>query len=147
MRATIGITAGDPAGIGLEVILKSVSSVLNSARWVLFTNRDIFHRNAMLFPPDVPIRWIDDVSEISDEPALFLIDVAGLSGDIEFGKLTSTAGQRALAYLETASREALAGRIGGIVTAPVSKEAIGGTFRGQTDLLAERAHVDEYAMA
>ena len=31
MRATIGITAGDPAGIGLEVVLKSISSVLKSA--------------------------------------------------------------------------------------------------------------------
>ena len=45
MRATIGITTGDPAGIGLEVVLKSISSALTTARWVLFTDRPIFERN------------------------------------------------------------------------------------------------------
>ena len=53
MRATIGITAGDPAGIGLEVVLKSISSGLSSARWVLFTDRAIFNRNTSRFDPAV----------------------------------------------------------------------------------------------
>ena len=48
MRATIGITAGDPAGIGLEVALKSISTMPPSARWVLFTDRPTFERNAAL---------------------------------------------------------------------------------------------------
>src|SRR5438874_99986 len=42
MRATIGITGGDPAGIGLEVVLKSILPVRDSARWVLFTDRATF---------------------------------------------------------------------------------------------------------
>ena len=39
------------------------------------------------------------------------------------------------------------GKIDAIVTAPVSKEAIGGDFHGQTDFFAEAAGVREYAMA
>jgi 4-hydroxythreonine-4-phosphate dehydrogenase len=147
MRATIGITTGDPAGIGLEVVLKSISPVLSSARWVLFTDRSIFERNAERFSPGINCNWIDSISEITDTPALFLRDLGGDTSRIEFGQRTSHAGQRALAYLNAAGQEALNGRIQAIVTAPVSKEAIGPSFHGQTDFLAEMAHRDRFAMA
>src|SRR5437667_6196942 len=132
MRSTIGITAGDPAGIGLEVVLKSISSVLKSARWFVFTDRLIFDQNVRRFNPGVKFRWIESTSDVTDEPILFLRDLHGDASTIEWGRLSADAGRRAVAYLEAASMEALAGRIDAIVTAPVSKEAIGGNFRGQT---------------
>lgn len=147
MRATIGITAGDPAGIGLEVVLKSISSVLTLGRWVLFVDRAIFDRNLAVFDPGVEYRWIEDLSLINDDPVLFVRDLAGDVTGIEWGRLSSLSGRRALAYLEASSVEALRGKLRAIVTAPVSKEAIGGGFHGQTDFLAERAGVTEYAMA
>jgi 4-hydroxythreonine-4-phosphate dehydrogenase len=147
MRATIGITAGDPAGIGLEVVLKSISSVLTSARWLLFADRGIFTRNAARFNPGIPVRWIEHTSEITDESVLFLRDVGADASAIEWGRSGPETGRLALAYLEAATSAALAGHVDAIVTAPVSKEAIGGGFRGQTDFLAERAGVREYAMA
>jgi 4-hydroxythreonine-4-phosphate dehydrogenase len=147
MRATIGITAGDPAGIGLEVVLKSISSLVTSARWALFTDREIFERNAQRFSPGVDCRWIESLKAITDDPILFLRDLRGDTSRIEWGKLSASAGARALAYLEAASSEALSRKLQGIVTAPVNKEAIGGTFYGQTDFLADQAGVREYAMA
>src|SRR5581483_2006578 len=147
MRTTIGITAGDPAGIGLEVVLKSIDSVLTSARWVLFTDREIFERNIARVQARIGIRWVESLEDVTDDPVLFLRDMRGDTSRIEWGKLSPDAGKRALAYLETASIEALAKRIDGIVTAPVNKEAIGGGFHGQTDFLAARAGVREYAMA
>ena len=147
MQATLGITAGDPAGIGLEVVLKSISSVLNFARWVLFTDRAVFQRNAARFDPRMRTRWIDDLASITNEPVLFLRDLNGDVSNVAWGELSGAAGQRSLAYLEAASAEALAGRIDAIVTAPVSKEAIGKDFHGQTDFLAERAGRKQYAMA
>jgi 4-hydroxythreonine-4-phosphate dehydrogenase len=147
MRATIAITTGDPAGIGLEVILKSISAAITTARWLLFTDCDIFERNAARFPPGVSYRWIENNAEITDEAVLFLRDLKGDVAHIQLGQSDAAAGRRALAYLEAASAEALAGRVDGIVTAPVAKEAIGGGFRGQTNFLAERAGIREYAMA
>src|SRR3954464_1219182 len=99
MRATIGITAGDPAGIGLEVVLKSISSFLTAARWVLFTDRAIFERNAARFNPGIPSRWIEHTQSITDEPLLFLRDLGGNGSGIEFGRMSPDAGRRALAYL------------------------------------------------
>jgi 4-hydroxythreonine-4-phosphate dehydrogenase len=147
MRPTIGITTGDPAGIGLEVILKSISSTLTSARWVLFTDRAIFERNLGVFKPDIEYSWIENTSEITERPVLFLRDLGGDVSKVQFGELSRAAGRCALAYLEAASREAISGKLDAIVTAPVSKEAIGGNFHGQTDYLAERANVSQYAMA
>jgi 4-hydroxythreonine-4-phosphate dehydrogenase len=147
MRATIGITAGDPAGIGLEVVLKSISSLVTSARWALFTDREIFERNAQRFSAGLEYRWIESLNAITDDPILFLRDLHGDTSGIEWGQLSASAGSRALAYLEAASSEALSGKLQAIVTAPVSKEAIGGNFHGQTDFLADHAGVREYAMA
>src|SRR5512138_90859 len=135
MRITIGITSGDPAGIGLEVILKSIASVHTLARWILFTDRSIFERNAVFFDPPISHRWIKNISGVTEEPILFLLDLGGDTSAIEWGRLSMDAGRRALSYLDAASSEALRGNIHGIVTAPVSKEAIGPHFHGQTDFL------------
>src|SRR5215468_922220 len=147
MRATIGITTGDPAGIGLEVVLKCISPVLRSARWIVYTDREIFERNAARFGLPDTVQWIDRPSDVTDEPILFLRDLRGDTASLQWGKLQPEAGRRALVYLDAASADALAGRIHAIVTAPVNKEAIGGDFHGQTDFLAARAGVEEYAMA
>jgi 4-hydroxythreonine-4-phosphate dehydrogenase len=147
MRATIGITTGDPAGIGLEVVLKSISPVLPSARWVLFTDRSIFERNAALFPPGAECVWIDSISHVTDKPVFFLYDLRGDTSPVKWGGRTPESGQRALAYLSAAGNEALRGNLQAIVTAPVSKEAIGSDFHGQTDFLAEMAHCPQFAMA
>lgn len=132
MQPTIGITAGDPAGIGFEVVLKSISPILNSARWILFADRVLFERNAARFNSDVNLQ---------------LHDLGDDGSAIQWGQPSAKTGQRAMAYLEAASAAALAGQIDAIVTAPVSKEAIGGNFHGQTDFLAQRAGSKQYAMA
>src|SRR5262249_30321798 len=142
MRATIGITAGDPAGIGLEVVLKALPSVLPLARWILFTDREIFHRNVATFGPAFPHRCIQNTSEITDEHLLFWRALGGDTANINWGELSPNAGRRALAYLTEASSDALSKKIDAIVTAPVSKEAIGADFHGQTDFLAKRAGVE-----
>jgi len=147
MLSTIGITAGDPAGIGVEVVLKAISSVLNSARWVLYTDRAIFDRNVNLRKPSIEYRWIEDVADATDNQVLFLRDMGGTSLGIEWGRISAEAGSRALQYLDAASNDALSGQLRAIVTAPVNKEAVGGDFHGQTDYLADRAGVEQYAMA
>ncbi len=147
MQATIGITTGDPAGIGLEVIFKSISSLSSSARWILFTDRSVFERNVELFSPGIKYKWIDRISEATADPILFLRDMGEDTSSIQFGAPSAASGRRALTYLKTAGEEALRGNLQAIVTGPVSKEAIGPTFHGQTDFLAEMARVQQFAMA
>jgi 4-hydroxythreonine-4-phosphate dehydrogenase len=133
MQPTIGITAGDPAGIGLEIIFKSIAAVQSSARWIVFADRSVFERNAARFDPG--------------NGFLELRDLGDDGSSLQWGQPSMKTGQRALAYLEAASKAALAGEIAAIVTAPVSKQWIGANFQGQTEMLADRARVNEFAMA
>jgi 4-hydroxythreonine-4-phosphate dehydrogenase len=143
-RLTIGISAGDPAGIGLEVTLKAVPEFIGSTRVILFTDSVHFERSS---PKNVPFRWISSIDDVSDDPVLFLMDVPGAAGLIPWGESSPRAGSRASAYLSAASDAALQGAIQAIVTAPVSKASIGAHFKGQTEFLSERAGVSQFAMA
>ena len=150
MRTMIGISAGDPAGIGLEVTLKALPFVLGAARWVLYTDRPSFDRHYARFGNALPCRWIsnlNDAAQFDTDPGLFLIEVPGASCPIPWGDVQDAAGERALAYLRTAGGEALRGGIAAVVTAPVHKSAISPSFKGQTEFLAEQAGVNRFAMA
>jgi len=151
MRNVIGISSGDPSGIGLEVILKAVPSFLDQARWILFTDRLAFDRHYVRFGNEIPCQWISNPLQVNDyandEPALFLIEVPGATCPIPWGDVQAVAGVRALAYLRAASDAALRGDISGIVTGPVNKEAIGAAFAGQTEFLAGLAGASRFAMA
>src|SRR5262245_50052020 len=103
MRATIGITSGDPAGIGLEVTFKSLPEVLSAARWVLFTDRSAFERNYARFGQGCPVRWIGNLSEVADydgAPVLFVYGAAQSTSTPVWGEISAAAGQSALTCLE-----------------------------------------------
>jgi len=143
-QPTIGISAGDPAGIGLEVTLKAIPEFLGSMRCVLFTDAIHFERS---HTKAFPTRWIENPGDITNEPILFLVDVPGAAELLPWGEISIRAGSRASAYLAAASNAAMQGAIQAIVTAPVSKASIGPHFKGQTEFLAERAGVSQFAMA
>jgi 4-hydroxythreonine-4-phosphate dehydrogenase len=150
VQITIGISAGDPAGIGLEVSLKALPRFLDKARWILFTDQSTFDRHYVRFGNAMPYKWIADPSEAHSSETgqmLFIIDVPGATCPIPWGDVQAAAGQRALAYLRAAGEAALHRSLSAIVTAPVHKEAISTSFKGQTEFLAEQAGVTRFAMA
>jgi 4-hydroxythreonine-4-phosphate dehydrogenase len=138
VKPTIGITSGDPRGIGLEVALKALPHILPAAHWVLFTDREAFASNAGFLDGRFVHRWVEDPRDVRSDGFLHLVSVSCAD---------PRPGARALRYLEAAGDAAMAGAVQAIVTAPVSKEAIGGGFTGQTDWLAARAGIARYAMA
>jgi 4-hydroxythreonine-4-phosphate dehydrogenase len=147
VRPTIGITAGDPAGIGLEVVLKALPQVIQSARWILFTTRLSFEKNS----PSVPFRWIQTLDDIGDGDELLVFSTGEGHPPIGWGAASRESGAEALGYLEVAAQAALTSRIQGLVTAPVSKYAIelaaNNRFEGQTEFLAKHANAAQFAMA
>ena len=120
------ITAGDPCGIGPEVILKALSRPLPSGvRWSVIGDRAVFERTAHR----LRIRWPSRVSFL-DCPH---------TNKFQPGRTSAAAGQAALDYLNTAIRHCRQGLAQGIVTAPVTKWAVqqaGHRFQGHTEHLA-----------
>ena len=141
----IGITAGDPAGIGLEIILKSIPSFLSRAEWVLFGETADFEANLQRFAPDLPWSPIADL-ELTHTGRLWFSSTG--NGDAaSWGQGTRETGRRALAALEAAGQRASAGELVALVTAPLSKELVGPEFSGQTGFLREHSGSAHAAMS
>jgi 4-hydroxythreonine-4-phosphate dehydrogenase len=137
----LGITVGDPAGIGPEVTLKALAALANRQAMtgvtpIVYGSQRVLHEAARrlglpieLVGPAVPAIW----------PAVTAIEIGDGVEPIETGSITAAAGQIAFAAIERAVRDALMGKIAGIVTGPISKEAInlaGHAYSGHTDMLA-----------
>src|SRR5262249_9772830 len=120
----IGITLGDPSGIGPEIV-----------------------RRALADAPDIDAVVFGDPGLI-DVPGL--VPVTRLApADRVPGRPTPAGGEAQVAYLEAAVRAAAAGEIQALVTAPISKaqgRAAGFAFPGHTEFLAARLGAAEHAM-
>ncbi len=127
MAVRVGITLGDPHGIGPEVVLKALAQWAPSAdvEWVWFADPLLVKGQAAalgLPEPSVPCVW-----------PLPPVDWA-------FGRGTSTSGQAALDSLNLALDAWRAGQIDAMVTPPLSKEHVPLTgFTGHTGYLAHAA--------
>ncbi len=129
MSQKIGVTLGDPAGIGPEIVAKSLSSFQeNSSDIVLIGNR----RN---FTAVLEGMGIGD--EISSN--FQFMDINPDSGNIEPGKVSAEAGSIAVRSIEAAVKLSMDGELSGICTAPINKEAImlaGSRYIDHTEMLA-----------
>lgn len=126
----IGITVGDPAGVGPEVTLKAVAdmSAADRAHTRIFGDLAALQRVADLL--SIPIRPGVDVA-VSDLP------VEG--GPLPFGKMDPRGGEASFRFIEAAVKAATAKEIGCIVTAPINKESLnlaGHHYDGHTGMLA-----------
>jgi 4-hydroxythreonine-4-phosphate dehydrogenase len=149
----IGITMGDPAGIGPEVVLKAVAEgevrrvcvpiIIGDAQLLAHTARTLDLQSGY----DIIRRGESLPDEIS-EPVIFHLD--NISGSIEPGMESGAAGKAAAGYIEAAVELCAAGSIDAIATAPINKRALflgGYSFRGHTEFLAHLTGAEEYAMA
>jgi len=140
---TLGVTIGDPAGIGPEISVAcaAMAQLRRQARLVLYGDASIVARAVSVIGLDARVRTLDDPRQASDDP--HVIDVADIgvvadAADIAFGAVQEQAGRAAVRAIEAAVSDAMTGRIDGIVTAPINKEAIwatGTTFLGHTEML------------
>jgi 4-hydroxythreonine-4-phosphate dehydrogenase len=135
-KRPIGISLGDPTGIGPEVVVRALAArPAIDAR--IFGDLGVLQRAAAVTGVAPPAA--ERVRAITALPA----------SDVVPGRPTLACGRAQLAYLEAAVDAALAGEIGALVTAPISKDWIaraGFTHPGHTEYLAARAGVTEFAM-
>ncbi|MGA8009818.1 MAG: 4-hydroxythreonine-4-phosphate dehydrogenase PdxA [Thiomonas sp.] len=143
-RRPIAITLGDACGIGPETIVRAYARgeatgcvVYGDADWLARTAR------TMRFSPDSSrpvIAELDALSDWADVPegAIPVLPVVHLPEDLRMGQVDARAGAAAFACIESAARDALAGRAAAVVTAPIHKAALhaaGVDFPGHTEIL------------
>lgn len=152
MKPVIGITIGDAAGVGPEIIVKALAEkeVYNICRPVVIGDLGIMKRAVKIVGKNVTCRAIDDVLSGGYEfGQIDVIDLNNLPEDLPFAQVDPRAGKAAYTYVETAVNLALAGKIAAIATAPLNKDAMnqgGCHFPGHTEILAHLSNTKNYAM-
>ena len=139
MKPIIAITTGDTNGVGYEVIIKSLLNgyVFEVMRPVIYGNAAVAKQHIHTLDEEYRnITWnLIDSPEQAKDGRLNLITCYTDNLPVELGKNTEASNKAAKASLDRACADLQAGRVQAIVTAPLSKEALGG---GHTEYLEKR---------
>jgi 4-hydroxythreonine-4-phosphate dehydrogenase len=133
----LGITMGDPAGVGPEITCRALSALPDEhrSRIRVFGSRGVMDRADKLCA--TRLRF---VTGTAGEGSVCIVDVPSPHLEaVEPGRASAAGGAAAYAYVAAAVTAALAGDIDCIVTAPLNKAALneaGYEFSGHTELLA-----------
>jgi 4-hydroxythreonine-4-phosphate dehydrogenase len=145
-RPILGLTMGDPAGIGPEVVVKALTEaqVRSWCRPVVLGDIGALHQAARLTGRQLSLTpWEPGQALPDTDRTMAVLELSQLaSEDIQSGLPRPAGGLAAARYIEKGAELALAGTIQGLVTAPISKEALnlaGYKFPGHTEFLAHKA--------
>jgi len=152
-RPIIGVTMGDPAGIGPEVIVKALADpdIRRRARFVIYgLNEQLTYASDMA---ELDVYWWRDQHENINRGYLQSVVVADYDEISWPGGYSAEpgapGGEASMKFISDATDDAIEGRIDAIVTAPISKESwhlAGYKYPGHTELLTSRCKAKNSAM-
>jgi 4-phospho-D-threonate 3-dehydrogenase / 4-phospho-D-erythronate 3-dehydrogenase len=126
-RPLIGLTAGDPAGIGPEIVVKALGDpeIYRQVRPVVFADRVVLEQIMERLEVEMALHSVPVPEAGRYEPGtLDFVDAGALTSPIEYGKISADGGRAGYAYLEQGIQAALAGQVLGLATAPLNKESL-----------------------
>lgn len=138
MKPTIGITMGDPTGVGPEITLKAISSpkIRRLCNPVVFGDEGILKFSISNFQFSISNLKVINLSHLNPRR-------------LKPGKPDIACARAVISYIKKGVEMALAGKLDAIVTGPINKEAInraGFKFPGHTEFLAHLTKTKDYAM-
>ena len=153
-RPVLGISIGDPAGIGPEICVKALAleEIYNKAVPVVYADKVVLEDALEITVKKFTLNQIEDPK-----------DALGKSGTIDFiksGVITKkedyaystvgvASGEASFQYVIMAIKDAMDGKTAGVVTGPINKEAInmaGHSYAGHTEIFADYTQTKNYGM-
>lgn len=136
-RPNIGITMGDPAGIGAEIIAKSLmqKQIQRLADFTVIGDSFVFKKLG-LYQNIISHSTLIDLTNVQKK---------GFS----FGKINALGAKASVEYIDRAIKLIKDSQINCLVTAPVNKESInraGIKFSGHTEYIAQKTETKGFAM-
>jgi 4-hydroxythreonine-4-phosphate dehydrogenase len=134
----IGITIGDPNGVGPEIILKAYRDGKLNQPFLVIGDYDIISYCNELLNYNISI------------DAMNILDLGILTrNELKIGQISKESGYASIMYVKKAVELALDKKIDAIVTLPVNKEAVRLTypdFSGHTEFIASLCGEKNYTM-
>lgn len=153
MKPKIGISMGDPAGIGPEIIIKTLAlkDVYNRCSPLVVGDAQTMQNEVNALKSSLKIHAVQNVNDAKFEYGT--IDVFDLknvvTAELKPGIVTAMAGKAAFEAVIKNIELALANQIDATVTAPINKESIhkaGHKYSGHTEIYADYTGTKKFAM-
>lgn len=141
-RPVVGVTMGDPAGIGPEVVAKGLAdpAIRRLCRPIVIGSLPVLQDTVRWLRLPLRVRAISGHGQAAGRHDVAVIDpLARGLGRYPIGKASRLCGEASAAFIRTAVGLAQDRCLQAIVTAPISKEAIhlaGYRYPGHTEMLA-----------
>ena len=143
MKPLLGITMGDPAGIGPEIIVKSLNLPLiyDICTPVVIGDRQVLANACSYSSVDLQLRPVSNIKEaLGEHGTIDYYELGKISqSSVKTGECSAVGGEAAFQYIIKAIDLANENLIDAVVTAPINKEAInlaGYRFAGHTEIFA-----------
>ena len=153
MKPIVGITMGDVAGVGPEIIAKALSmkDLFNVCRPVVIGDADAMAEGLKVAHVQLDIHRVKNVSEAKFQyGSIDILDLKNIRiEELKMGQPQPMAGKAAVEYVKRAVELALAGEVHAIATAPLNKAAMnmaGYQYAGHTEILADFTKTRDYSM-
>ena len=147
----VGLTTGDPNGIGVETILKTFQDdrMLNLITPILYASENLIEHNMKVLQiENLNVNVIDSVDK-AKKGKLNVVKSCSEEFKVNEGELSSEAGTYSFNSLKNAVEDLASTKFDVLVTAPINKDAItqaGFKFPGHTEYLADFANADDVLM-
>lgn len=152
-KPVLAITMGDPAGIGPEVTVKALQhrELWEKCIPVVVGEPHVLEDALRFSDLKQAVHSIRTPEEAEGEPGMIeCLDLHALAPEnYRLGQVSAACGEAAFQYIVKAIDYAMAGRVAGVVTAPINKEALhlaGHLYSGHTEIFADYTHTPHYAM-
>jgi 4-hydroxythreonine-4-phosphate dehydrogenase len=153
-QPVLALTLGDVAGIGPEIAAKTLlrhPDLRRDCVPVVVGDADAMRRAVGTIGGDpASVRVVDDPREATNDPSCVeLLQVGGSLDGVRPGELSAIAGDASYRFVVEACTLAKAGKVSGIVTAPLNKLALheaGHKWPGHTELLAHQFGVRNFSL-
>ena len=137
----IGITLGDPGGIGPETVLKALSpgNSLPKVSYLLFGSSSVIEEEKRTLGLNIEIQP-DEKTKESQIPSISLLEIETSLKTVKKGSPSKENGEASFLFFKKAVEEAEKGTVQALVTAPISKHSwnlAGLKWSGHTDYLSQ----------
>jgi len=149
----LGITMGDPAGIGPEVCAKAldVPQIYSLCKPLVIGDAKVMHDAVSFSGLSLSTNTVQKPSEgLFHHGTIDVLDLDNLPAEeLKHKTVTPAQGRASFEYIDRAITLALAGEIDGTVTGPINKAAInsaGYHYAGHTEIYGEKTGTTDFAM-
>ena len=143
-KPLIAVTLGDPAGIGPEIVVKTIAdkALFAEANCIVLGDAKIVKQAIDVTGVELKVNCVEDPADGDySEGVLNMIDLDNIDMDkFEYGKVSAMCGKAAFEYIEKSIQITMAGKADAVATAPINKEALRAAeinFIGHTEIFAE----------